>query len=152
MSIHTQIHTYLHEIKESSFIVQYVSKINVATCKNINLVLTVKITSQKIVKVPATKQLITIMFWKWIFNAHHLKSSCNYTRHLLHCFKTLHFVHAAHLCFIPVSRSTIFISLNSSTWLVFEMDMDSVLCDVQIGIIIRIHIQLIFSETPNKLV
>ena len=61
---HTQIHTYLHKIKESSFIVQNVSKVNVATRKNINLVLTVKITSQKIIKVPATKQLITMMFWK----------------------------------------------------------------------------------------
>jgi len=57
-------HTYLHEIKESSFIVQYVNKVNVATRKNINLVLTVKITSQEIIKVPATKQLITMMFWK----------------------------------------------------------------------------------------
>jgi len=62
--IHTQTHTYLHEIKESSFIVQYVSKVNVATRKNIYLVLTVKITSQKIIEVPATKQLITMMFRK----------------------------------------------------------------------------------------
>jgi len=94
---HIWMHTYLHEIKESSLIVQYVNKVNVATRKNINLMLTIKITSQEIIKVPATKQLITMMFWKLIFNAHHLKPSHNYTCHLLHCFKTPQFVHAAHL-------------------------------------------------------
>jgi hypothetical protein len=46
---------YLHEIKESSFIVEYICEDNVATCKNINLMLAMEITSQEIIKIPATK-------------------------------------------------------------------------------------------------
>jgi hypothetical protein len=62
--MHTYIYAYLHEIKESSFIVEYVCKVNVATRKNINLVLTIKIASQEFFKISATKQVITDKFWK----------------------------------------------------------------------------------------
>jgi hypothetical protein len=47
---------YLHKIKESSFIVEYICQSNTATCKNINLVLTMEITSQEIIKISVTKQ------------------------------------------------------------------------------------------------
>lgn len=50
---------YLHEIKESSFIVEYICEDNIATCKNINLMLAMEIASQKIIKIPATKNCIT---------------------------------------------------------------------------------------------